>query len=242
MRRLLPAVLFLVACSGETTVSTTSPVAEPTTTTTTLEAEEPVDICPRGVVWEPGTTYSADCFLVPVTFEAGDAGWRSSGARARAAVMTNIDSGSGHAIRVGLLAYRPDLEAESVLDSVLSIEGVVALTDRVHVVVAGHDALTVDAETASKADDQSGFPCVEDSFAVALGQPGRGVASAGYTLVDAGMSGRFGMGACRTFRIWVFEAAGSVVTVVATPDDPDRFDDAIAVVERLLDSMTFEAP
>ena len=64
----------------------------------------------------------------------------------------------------------------------------------------------------------------------------------GYALVVPGTPHEYGIAACKVSRVWVFETNGRSVTVIGGAVDPDRFDELMPLVERLLDSMTFEAP
>ena len=67
----------------------------------------------------------------------------------------------------------------------------------------------------------------------------------GYALVVQSRSTlpmEYGIAACKVSRVWVFETNGESVTVIGGAVDPDRFDELMPVVERMLDSMTFEAP
>ena len=83
----LALVALLSACTttAEPTTTTTTTavvdsVPDPATTTITAAEDEPVDICPRGLLWEVDVVYTAECFLTPVTFRPTGDGWRSYGA------------------------------------------------------------------------------------------------------------------------------------------------------------------
>jgi hypothetical protein len=69
----------------------------------------------------------------------------------------------------------------------------------------------------------------------------------GYVLLDRtnlmeGAPQLYGLGACRTFRIWAVPIADITITVVATVDDLDRFDELMPRVQRLVDTITVAAP
>ena len=243
MRRLLPAVLFLVACGGETTVSTTSPVAEPTTTTTvestttTAEAEGPVDVCRRGTGWESGVVYEAGCFVAPVLFEVTEDGWGSEGA-GEDWVKVRWLGGDGLRVRVALIAYRSTSPPERVLDRISAVGGIAEVSARRDVVVAGASGLMVDVEGAAEEGGEIAAPgsggCTGDSplwF---------GVTRFGHGFADSGSIREvIGVGACHLVRIYAVQVGETTVTLLGGTDDTDRHEEAVAKIESLFEGMSF---
>lgn len=238
---------ILAACAGGTanttlTTSTvsTAPSTTALTTSTTELVVEPVDICARGTVWDAGSTYAAPCFLVPLSFQPAEDGWRSVGVGVEWLEALWVDPAtSEQSIRFGTLAFRPSDGPEEVMDSILALEGVTALTDPVATAIGGADAVTVDLETAPV--DLAGQEnlCAK-SVAYGINLPdARGSILLDITALTGGANRTFGLGACLTFRVWVVEAEGNTITVLATTEDEARFDEMIDVVERLLETTTF---
>ena len=161
MRRLLPAVLFLVACSGETTVSTTSTVADSTTTTTTVEesttttaeAEGPVGLCRRGLPLVPGVVYEAECFLEPVSFIVEEHGWSSSPAAEDWVTVTFTSDADGNMVGVALVWVDFTEPPEDVLTAILAKEGIDATGGITPTEVAGSPGVFVDVQGAPRGGD-----------------------------------------------------------------------------------------
>lgn len=64
----------------------------------------------------------------------------------------------------------------------------------------------------------------------------------GYILLDRDALGEagglYGLGACRLFRIWAIPISGITVTIVATTEDLDRFDELMPMMDRLVGTIT----
>ena len=244
MRAALVAVMLLVAaCAGEAadeTTTTTVQVAAPTTTSTVVA--ERVDICSRGraIVWEPGQTYAAGCFLVPVSFAPVDSGWRTSRVEGDRFVVTLVEEGRSVA-EVALLGYQPSSGLNVVADSILDIEGLTVVSDRSDVTVGGWPAAEFEVE--SGLDPGQGAQLWGDCHSRTLGT-GIAVNGPGFRLLYGGLgeTDEFGFSPCRTFRVWVVDAAGVVITMIATADEEPTLREAMPTIERLLASMSFEAP
>jgi hypothetical protein len=224
------------------TISVTT-VGEPATSSTTAPDDTPVDLCNGFVAWEVGTVHVARCFLAPLALSPDIAGWRSTAA--------NLDAVEGRwtdpedtrpSIRFVILAYLPELDPPEIIDSILDIDGV----DPRQPPESLADTIQVDVDTApdpTRTGDLREAECALASRALDLGgnEPG-------YSLLDrvsltaADMGRLHGLGACRTFRIWAIPIADITITVVATVDDLDRFDELMAMMDQLVDSMTAATP
>jgi len=146
--------LFTTACTAQAdpTTTTTAAIAavdtvpDPTTTTTTTAPAQDtssVDICGRGTIREPGTTYIASCFLTPLAFVPEAEGWRSSRATLEAVEGLWVAPGEREpAIRYAALAYQPDDTPAEVVASVLAKVAVNSLSP-----VVGDDSVSVDVDT-----------------------------------------------------------------------------------------------
>lgn len=245
LRRSMTAIavvaILSAACAGEALEETTrstmlsSPTTLDATTTATTGVEEAVDICNRGKVWEPGTTYSADCFLVPVSFEPVDTGWRSQGVGVDRMLLTWIENEGADepTAQVGVVAYRPADSASEVVDVIVDFVDVEAVSERTQVAVGGHRAVVIDIQHGESSRTQYEDPCFRIDAGLRLpGElPGERLTPEGLTTV--------GLGPCQVFRVWAVSATRGTVTIVAAFSDTDRFDELMPVVERLLDTMTF---
>ena len=146
------------------------------------------------------------------------------------------------AARFALWAYRSSDSPQTVIESILSIDGVDALTEVGGTKVSGRDAVGVDVATEidefNAADTCSLSNLGLRTWDGDIGQPGYFLFSVG----DGTFRLDFGLGACKTFRLWAIEVDDFTVTIAATADKDERFDELMPTIERLLDSMTFEAP
>ena len=258
MRRLtllLTVALMVGACAAETVTrpTTTVAVAEPSTTTTTVmeaakttdavesattEAEGSVDICSRSVGWLTGTSYVADCFVVPVSFEPVGQGWRSSGAGEEwmKVVWADPDDQS-LTVRIGLMSYRSSEAPADVIKAIVASEVIAAVSSVEEVTVAGFRALRVDVEGDPEPGGEAAAPgsggCTGNSPVWFAGT------SFGHSIIGV-PSGVMGVGACDRVRLWVLDAGGKSITIIAGTADPDRHTEAVAKVEELFEGMSFE--
>lgn len=249
MRRMtlwLATTSIVVACgqaTPEPAPTTTVSLAPPTTEVepSTSVVTERVDICARGLLWDVGSIYRAECFIVPLSFEPDEDGWRSAGGGDLRIRIDWREPGGDVAIRMAVLVYEPHLEPASVLERILAIDGVNAVGGSRAVSVGAHDTLTVDVDTDP--DPQSGSSSRECSSHQGLVTWGYD-AWPGYPLVvdsrSLGGTYEYGLGACATFRIWAVDIEGTTVTVLATTDDQSRFEELRPTVERLLESLSVD--
>lgn len=251
MRRLWLAVLvgLAVACGANTaddsttiaspttttTVATTTPVVE-TTATTEVKA---VDIC-RGSyeVWHPGLTYTADCFLQPVSFLVDEEGWASSSAGDTWLLVRWRDpADSDFVIWVGMLTMANLKPATEEVDEILAIDGISAVTSAVPFSISGAEGVTLTVEGAPESRS-GGAPACTGRTAVSFLQD-----EAGYMIGRTGYpKGAIGVGACHVAQLWVVEVGESTVTIVGGSEDPDRHEAAAAKIEELFEGMSFEVP
>lgn len=233
--------LLTAACTAQTDPTTTTsaaiaaePVPSTSTTTTTKPEDTSVDICGRGVIWEPGATYISACFLTPLAFAPEAEGWRSSRASLEAVEGLWVAPGEQEpAIRYVVLAYLPDNTPDEVVTSILSIDGVDPTTTPF-----GDQTVSVEVETAPLRSSVAG-ECVSTAHALRL------AGGSGYVLLDlmsVNSGYLYGLGACRIFRIWAIPIADITVTVVATTDDLDRFDELMPTMQQLVDTMQAATP
>ena len=251
MRRTAALGLLLAACSGgtaDTTVpvpeptTTTTTVEEPSTTTTTMTVAEAVDICRSGtaIVWKPGQTHVATCFLLPLSFTPREGGWRTFSVQEDRLHVTLAEAGAPVA-EVAILAYRPSAGLDAVADSILALEGPTVVADPTDVTLNGKPAVTFDVSTPP---DPSSEPGWNECHTLSLGTVIAAQDGPGWRLFEGGLDGTdaYGLAPCRTFRVWVVEIAGVTVTFIATADEEPTLREAMPTIERHLDSMTFEAP
>lgn len=246
----LALVTVLAACttSAEPPSTTTSPsttavvdtVPEPTTTAPTAE-DEPVDICPRGLVWEVDVSYRAECFFAPVTFRPNADGWRSYGVSSVVVRAERRNTDRQPEVGVQLLAYKPELDPDPVLASILDIDGVEATSPVRTTSLGQRNAVTVDVRTnpdPSRLNTDLG-ECSQDELALQWPFD----ASRGYPLV-LGSRGvgtwEYGLGACHRFRIWAVDLGDVTITVIAIVFDGEAFDQLIRTAEDLLAAATFD--
>lgn len=242
----LATTLIVVACGQATPdpASTTTVFVAPTTTqlvTTTTVVTERVDICSRGLLWEVGSIYGAGCFIVPLSFEPDEEGWRSGGGGNNWVRIDWRETGGDVAIRMAALAYEPQSDPASVLDQIIAIDGVNAQGISRGVSVGTHSATTVDVHTDPDPQPEvlDFDECSSDQGLVTWGYD----VWPGYPLVYDPQSSteEFGLGACATFRIWAVDMDGTTVTILATTEEQARFEELMPTVERLLESMSVGA-
>lgn len=246
MRRLLIPVLLLAACGGETAVSTTTavPVEPPstsTTTSTTVEsttpAPTPIDICPRGVVWQPGLAYVAECFEVPVSFSVEGAGFGSEGASGEWLVVRWRDPDDREfGVRVGLLSYRSGDSPLEVLEAITTRKGIAASSEPRATTLAGRDASMVEVEGLPREGLGEGEdPCFSDGYVRFVSGGGGNPIMEGVGRADA-----IGVSYCDVATVWAVQVDERTITVIAGSDDPARHQEALEIVEGLFDGMAFE--
>ena len=252
MRRkaiLLAVVLVAAGCGREGAVETTTTMevaAASTEVTTTIAPEAAATTVPDGptlltagrtVLLESGTAYASGGFVLPFSFRVDDDGWRWYGVAEDWAYLGWVSDGEV-AAAVAILGYRTSLAPAEIVEAVESIEGVDVVAGPSDTVVGAFDGLSIDVEGAPERA-QVGIgsqPCTD------------GVArfftdEAGYALVeDPANPFEYGVAACKVSRLWVVDANGQSITLIGGATDPGRFDEVIPVVERLVDSMSFEAP
>lgn len=225
------------------TARATSSSVPPSTTTSTTEQTGPVDISiddepltTHDVDWDEGGSYVASRFFTPVVFDNPPPGWMSRGAGQRWVSLVWTSPDTGHEVAVNILAYETGLVRSGVADAILAIEGVDLVEDRVGTTVAGHEAITFDVFGQEKDSSLADYQCTT--------QGGRwNWDSSGYPLVlftDETEEGwEYGIPACFRSRVWVIDSDAGPVTIVATPLDPDRFEELLSGVEPLLATMAF---
>lgn len=253
-RRSIAAFAYLLAACTSTAAPptteavpvTTAPVTVSTTTTESAAPHviEPVDICPRGLVWAAGTTYFADCFVMSVTLHPTEAGWRSVSVGAEWIEGTWIEPGTSEpALQFVLLAYESSRSPEDVIGSIVDAEGVNAITEARPATVAGRTGVQVDVvtEAGSPTAGQSGRPgcttTLTHSLNLLFGE------RPGFTLLDridmGGGGSLYGLGACLAFRIWAIDVDGITLTLIAAAPDADRLADVAERTQSLFDSAVF---
>ena len=239
----LAALLASCTATADPAPTTTSVAVNtvPDPTTTTTAADEPVDICPRGLVWEVNAVYTAQCFFTPVTFRPTDDGWRSFGANSVVLRVGRLDAGRQPEVGVQLLAYKPELEPDPVLSSILDIDGVDAVSPVRTTSLGQWNAVTVDVRTQpdpSQLNVDLG-DCSRNELALQWPYD----ASRGYPLVlgSRGVgSWEYGLGACHRFRLWAVDLGDITITVIAIVYDSEAFDELVTIAEDLLAATTFD--
>lgn len=196
-----PSTAVLEPVTIPTTTSTTATLAS----TTSMIVTTPIDICPRGLVWDPGTAYVADCFIVPVAFQTDTSGWRSFGGSVQA-IRVGLWEGNSELVGIQLLAYESTLSPEDVLELVLAIDGVETVAGPSAATVASWSGVSADIRTAPDPVPRVGQEpeeCSRPRFVLRWffdGWPG-------YPLLRE-FPDEFGLGACYLFRVWVIDVEG----------------------------------
>lgn len=251
MRRkaiLLAVVLVAAGCGREGAVeTTTTPTADVSMTTAPVEtattelvsvAEGAVSIpAGRTELWAAGAAYGTDRFVVPVSFVPVDDGWRSVGVTSNWLHVTWVAGDPREQVgSLTVLSYRSVSGVDEVVAAITSIEGVQVLAGPAVGAVGGVDWVVFDVEGEEQdvVTPQSSDGCSSTTGRFFFDR-------AGYTLVDDDPHA-LGIAACKLSRVWVAEVEGMTVTVIGGVDDKDRTDEVLVGIERLLDSMTFEAP
>jgi hypothetical protein len=254
MRRLAPLVLLLAACTGTAEdTTTTAPLAElstttttmapstTTTTTTSVESGGPVDICPRGIVWEAGAAYHAPCFLVPISFSPSADGWVSAGARSNWVMTRWSNPDRSVIVGLGIIAFRESEIPEDVLASIGDIDGITALGEPRTTTVAGFPGLVVDVR-GSPSDN----PAQEEFGGCVSIFPVRFTSDAGNPILGRSLydQNQIGVGYCHLARIWAIDTGGPTITLIGgtTSADPVLHAEAVEVIERLLETVEFLDP
>ena len=215
-------------------------VPEATSPSTQPEKAESVDLCPRGIAWDVGPSYVADCFLVPVRFAPTIDGWRSRGVGAEWIEATWIDPEiSTSTLHFVLLAYEPARGTDEVMAMILAIDGVHGTSEVQPALVAGRTGKRIDVSTdPAPANDssQGRRGGCSNSFDRSVDLYFTGP---GYVLLDRiGTSGGsvYGLGACFAFRIWVIEVDGFALTLIVAATHPDQLEAAASAVMSLFDT------
>lgn len=244
-------VVFLVAACTSTTAPTTSdsaPVVSPAASVSTTTSENagpvvagPVDLCPRGMAWDTGVAYVADCFIVSVTFEPTVEGWRSRGVGAEWIEGTWIDpETSTPSVHFALLAYESSKAPEEVIASIVDIDGVNATSEIQSALVAGRTGLQVDvitdpAPANNHTHGRRGGCSTDFDHALDLS-----LFSPGYILMDrigfSSFGSVYGLGACFAFRIWAIEVDGFTLTLIVAAPHSDELEPAASSVQSLFDA------
>lgn len=217
------AALVLSACSQPATE--VAGVAITAATSTTVPGPVAIDGI-TGLVWEAGGTYTADSFVVPVSFTPDRGGWLSRGAASQWAAMWFDDDLDGASdATLTLMAYRPATDPEVLVSEILQIDGVRQLTPAVEQTIGTRTMIVVDVEGDPEPQGGSVSEC-------SLPASGQFTTSAGYEFFDDVTS--FGIPACYRSRVWIVEVDDNTLTLVGTVEDEDRFDDLVRWLEDLL--------
>lgn len=221
--------------------SVTAETSVPSTvsTTTTTRSAGPHDICGRALIWQPGGTYVADCFAVPVTFSPAEPGWRSIKVGAEWIELSWVEAGD-IGIRLLFLALTPEDPPEEVLDRILTIDGVDGDRQPSATSIAGLDARSAMVETQPRptAGGLNDRTCASMTHAVDLFAGER----PGYLLLDrtaVGSGAAYGLGACLTFGIWTVDVRGLTITVIAATETGEEQTALRAQIDSLMSAVTF---
>ena len=244
---LLAVVMAVSACAGQAAeTTTTTTVLEPPTTsttttvaTTTTGAAEPVNICGRARLWEPGVVYTAPCFIVPNSFAVAEDGWRSALVQDRFVYIPWLDPSDtevDQAFEVGV-AVTATSAAGGVDDRVVEIletEGITLVRQSMPTVIAGLQGASLDVGGEPRLD-LNGRECQPAGDVVYQSRD-----RAAYPIAAGPGGDFFGVGRCQVVRVWVLEAGSFLLTIIGGTASPDRHEEAVAKVEELFGGMTFE--
>ena len=237
---ILGLTVLLGAC-GDQTVSTTTVPQSTTSTSTTAFVPSEVEIPKSGIVkFEPGTTYVAGGFWVPLSFTTDvDGGWWSRGAT-ELWVYVEYHEGaeSGWDLDVSVIAPDPTRTPGDLVSDIVGDNRLEVITDPKATTVAGHDAIVLDVE---------GVGTIDDCATRADGGNSRfSQLSPGFFMMrhfDEVISGGvvYGVRACRAARIWLVDVVGETIVVIAATLDGERFDDLIPIADQLVGGIEFNA-
>jgi len=215
--------LVTAACSEPSAEVAGVVITAPTTTT----VPEPIGIEDiTGLKWEPGAVYTAESFLVPVSFTPDRQGWLSRGAAPQwAAMWFDDDLDGARDATLTLMAYRPATEPEVLVSEILQIDGIRQLTPAVEQTLGERTMIVVDVEGDPEPQGGSVSECSQPASA-------QFTTSAGYEFFDDGTS--FGIPACFRSRMWIVEIDDNALIFVGTVEDADRFDDLMHWLEDML--------
>jgi hypothetical protein len=261
MRRVLPLMLLLVACTGAAEDTTTTLLAEPSTTstapstttttteptTTTTEATGPVDICPRSrPEWEVGVTHDAPCFLAPMSFTPAEQGWLSQGAGSAwmKIYWRATPSETEGEIQLGVVTTNHANSPAEVLAALPDYGITWTSTVPGETTVGGRPGRWVDVRGEPR-EGAEGDDCVFDSsLAGSDDDVIFHIEGAGNTLfsgrIDRGDA--IGVFYCQDARIWAIDTGGPTITFVGGTKDPEQHAEAVAIIERLLETVEFLDP
>ncbi len=226
---MLGVVSVLVVLAGCATDQTTEVAGVSITSSTSTTTPRPIPIDEfTQLAWEQGIPYTADAFLVPVSFVANRSGWLSRGGGSRWVSLWFDENLDGDAdATLTLLAHRPTLEPDVLVSEILQIEGIRQLTPAMETTVGERQMIVVDVEGEHDRHDSGQSECSVFASARLSGD-------AGYELFQDG--GSFGVPACFVSRLWIVEVGGNALTFVGVVEDEDRFDDLVLWLEQLLAS------
>lgn len=226
-----------VPTSTATVLTATSTVPETTTTVVPGPVDISIDDEPltkHDIEWEQGASYVALRFFTPVSFVSPTTGWMSRGAGERWVSLVWTSPEDGAVVTLALLAFEQGSTRQEVADSISEIEGVDLVSDFTTVTMAGYDTISFDVFGQEKASALDDYKCTT--------QLGRwNWDSSGYPLVlfidEAEDGWEYGLPACFRSRVWIVDSDPGPVTIVATPLDPERFEELVSRVEPLLESV-----
>ena len=249
-RWLLPMTLLALVAACEspgaptTTTTTTVPVAPPSTmvtstsTTSSVLDTSPVDICARGMVWEVGTRYVADCFVRPMVFVPAEDGWVSSGAGdSHVLLRWSPPDSTDLAVRVAFVAYRTDRTPTEVLETIVSFdndESVALAAPARDVEVNGWPGVWASLEGGPEQNAPVDPPCSAPSSPVWFSN-----VQFGHGFFPIAASRVVGVGACDLVEAWILDVGGMTLTILAGTGDPSDHGAVVGVVEGLFASMEF---
>lgn len=243
-------VFLIVACStgseegpsGSTTIPgpvTTSSTIEPPATTTSAAPVPAVDpdqctlIGARPVLLESAREYCTGSPVLPITIRVDSGRWlvRSGAESAIVATLDSDEDGSSDAT-IAFLSVQPEVEVGQLLDSMVgSEEGLVALTEPDRFSAGRHSGLTLTVEA-----EPQPLP-FEPEGCTSSGTPNFAIDEPGYPVLNTGgFSPRtdYGFPSCFRSRLWILDVDGVTVTVIASANPDDRFEDVMPMVESFL--------
>jgi hypothetical protein len=217
----------------------TEPVvsSESTTTPPTAPSTGPVEIPSRRLPLEPGVSHEASGFGVALRVTSGEAGWRSSLLTGDFLELIYADpEDAARTSAVVFVLFRTQDPPDELAEAVTSIDGVEVAAGPVRGRAGGRPALVVDVEGAPKqlftreCSYPGGTPLIR-YFPPSHYPVGYELLSVGYDMV--------GIPACWPTRIWFIDVDGTTVTVLASTENREQYQDLMETVERLLSVTEF---
>lgn len=191
-------------------------------------------------MWEPGVEYAADCLVIPLTVQVGEAGWRSLWTEPTGLLVQWVDpTDRGFVVTVGLSVSSDSGGIEATFETLDRLAGVAVASGRRPFAVGSLSGVVFDIEGLPVEASPDLRPC-QVSLVRSVAFWHNDVLAHRVTAEFASRSVVFGVGACQLATVWLADVGGSTVSVIGGAADLTRHSEAAAKVESLFEGMSFE--